>query len=90
MSGNSGSHFADTYTTEELIKLSEYLMRESNTTARMLVNVRDRCMLLMAAQMAFRGQNLRDLQWSDLFTARVPNRNAGHDQFFEVCGFLHP
>lgn len=79
---------SDTYAKEELILMSKNALCNATTPTQLVIGIRDRTMLLVATQMAFRGDNLRQIQLSDLFATSVPNPHAGEDRYFEVMGIL--
>ncbi|KAI0085603.1 hypothetical protein BDY19DRAFT_996518 [Irpex rosettiformis] len=65
--------FADTYTTEEVLKCSLFFITDRGTGRQhIFVSLRDRAMFLIAAQSAFRGESSRILLWSDCYQQIVP------------------
>ncbi|KAK0549133.1 hypothetical protein OC844_006914, partial [Tilletia horrida] len=69
-----------TLTKEEVIKLSVWCLKEGSVPSKIGTLMRDRSMLLSCLGTAFRGDSVRQLEWSDLFVhlATVPGR--GEDQ----------
>lgn len=62
----------DTYSKTELLRCSWWALTDVSGPQHIFVGLRDRAMLLLSATTAFRGENCRALQWSDLFRATVP------------------
>ena len=56
----------------------------ASTINKFWLAMRDRAMLLLATQTAFRGDNTRHLLFSDLYMVLAPNVHAGPDKFVEV------
>ncbi|KAE8180059.1 hypothetical protein CF336_g9426 [Tilletia laevis] len=69
---------------EELVKMSIWALKMGRTPAKIGTMIRDRATLLASVASAFRGDSLRQLEWSDLFLhyATVPGR--GEDDTFKV------
>ncbi|KAF5312044.1 hypothetical protein D9619_002517 [Psilocybe cf. subviscida] len=68
---------SDTYTEEELISASTYLLKttpEGNTSTPLKISqsLRDRAMLLLSTSMAFRGDNTRNILLSDIYLRDIP------------------
>lgn len=59
----------DTFTPEQLSTASLYFLEpgRGSTPLQITKSVRDRAMLLLTTTMAFRGDNLRNIGWSDLY-----------------------
>jgi len=60
---------SDTFTPEQLSTASLYFLEpgRGSTPLQITNSVRDRAMLLLTTTMAFRGDNLRNIGWSDLY-----------------------
>jgi hypothetical protein len=60
---------SDTFTPEQLSTASLYFLEpgRGSTPLQITKSVRDRAMLLLTTTMAFRGDNLRNIGWSDLY-----------------------
>jgi hypothetical protein len=54
-------------------------------TLQVFVGLRDRAMLLLASQTAFRGESARILLWSDLFQTMVPMDDISLGTKAPVC-----
>ncbi|KAF4621784.1 hypothetical protein D9613_012121 [Agrocybe pediades] len=64
---------ADVYKNDEVLRMSNWLLREHGRSKHQIcLALRDRAMLLLASNTAFRGDNTRRILLSDLFTQRVP------------------
>jgi len=60
--------------------MSMWLLEEfGSSKLQILKGLRDRAMLLLATNVAFRGDSTRRVLWSDLFTQLVPMPSIGHD-----------
>ncbi|KAE8179903.1 hypothetical protein CF336_g9476, partial [Tilletia laevis] len=72
---------------EELVKMSIWALKMGRTPAKIGTLIRDRAMLLASVASAFRGDSLRQLEWSDLFlhNATVPGR--GEDDTVKLLAF---
>ena len=57
---------ADTYTTSDLKRMSLHCLRGYASTSKLVAALRDRCMLLLSAYTAFRGDSARMLLLSDI------------------------
>ncbi|KAF5377311.1 hypothetical protein D9615_006350 [Tricholomella constricta] len=69
---------SDTYTQEELIRISSsFLDQRHGTKPQTHLAMRDRCMILISAATAFRGDNVRRLLLSDLYSRDVPMVEIG-------------
>ncbi|PPQ70700.1 hypothetical protein CVT25_010617 [Psilocybe cyanescens] len=69
---------ADTYKTEELIRMSNWnLQAFGPAKTQTHLGIRDRLMLLLSTNAAFRGDSTRRILWSDLFTRNMPMPNMG-------------
>ena len=75
---------ADSYTEEELRRCSLWALTDFSGAQSIFVGLRDRAMLLFSSTTAFRGENSRMLQWSDLFRTTVPLEQSAK---VEVCRF---
>jgi hypothetical protein len=78
---------ADSYTEEELRRCSLWALTDFSGAQSIFVGLRDRAMLLFSSTTAFRGENSRMLQWSDLFRMAVPLEQSAK---VEVCRFRAP
>ncbi|KAL1664572.1 hypothetical protein GGF50DRAFT_114985 [Schizophyllum commune] len=63
---------SDTYTVPELKQSSMWCLKDRKTVASLLLGVRDRCMLLLSTNAAFRGDTTRSVLFSDLSMRDVP------------------
>ncbi|KAF4609994.1 hypothetical protein D9613_010503 [Agrocybe pediades] len=64
---------ADGYTTAEVLRMANWLLQGHGLSKNQLcLAIRDRAMLLLASNVAFRGDSTRRTLWSDLFSQRVP------------------
>ncbi|KAG6834310.1 hypothetical protein H0H93_010572 [Arthromyces matolae] len=70
---------ADTYTEQELIRASVWCLRVEGTDQQVHLALRDRAMILMTTSTAFRGDNIRSLLLSDLYSQAVRLIEAGLD-----------
>ncbi len=74
---------SDTFTPEQLTTASIYYLESApkrNATANQLhTSIRDRAMLLLTTSMAFRGDNVREITWSDILVRQVPLVDVGLD-----------
>ncbi len=84
----------DTFTDEELVRLSMRSIFSSiesegshATALQLYLGLRDRAMILVSASIAFRGDSLRSLLWSDLELRNVPMVNIGLDAKVPVRQF---
>ena len=75
---------ADSYTEEELRRCSLWALTDFSGAQSIFVGLRDHAMLLFSLTTAFRGENSRMLQWSDLFRTAVPLEQTTK---MEVCQF---
>lgn len=78
----------DTYEPEELEALSLYCLKSPTTVYQLDLCIRDRAMVLLGCQSAFRGNNIRALLLSDLFYKKVPNVDAGLGKTVDVLSIL--
>jgi hypothetical protein len=63
----------DTYTEKELTSCSLWCLNSpAGGRERVFIVLRDRAMMLLASQTAFRGESARVLLWSDLFQTLIP------------------
>lgn len=69
----------DTYTIEELTTVSKWGLTDAKTPKGLITAIRDRAMHLLCTATAYRGDNSRELGWSDLFVRPVMNVSAGYD-----------
>jgi hypothetical protein len=53
---------------------------------RTFIGLRDYAMLLLYRMIAFRGDNLRNLLWSDLFSTNIPMDEISLGTEVKVCG----
>jgi hypothetical protein len=54
------------------VRCANWCLTSYKGPLQVFVGLRDRAMLLLASQTAFRGESARILLWSDLFQAMVP------------------
>ncbi|KAF8515912.1 hypothetical protein JB92DRAFT_3114490 [Gautieria morchelliformis] len=69
---------SDTYTVGELLTLSKWCLTKPTTPKSLVTSLRDRAMHLMCTSTAYRGDNVREIEWSDLFSKPIPNISAGY------------
>jgi len=68
----------DTYNDQEqLIRTSVWQLSQGQTAAQIHKYIRDRSMSLTTTSVAFRGDNLRQLLWSDLLCRDIPIPEIG-------------
>ncbi|TFY73269.1 hypothetical protein EWM64_g10743, partial [Hericium alpestre] len=70
---------ADAYMPEDLHRCSLWCLSQCKTREQTARSIRDRAMLLLSAGTAFRRDNARMIQWSDLFLSEVPLPELGAD-----------
>ncbi|KAF5385999.1 hypothetical protein D9615_002501 [Tricholomella constricta] len=71
---------SDTFKDDELIRCSMWLLRSSRKTVNQIhLALRDRAMLLISTSTAYRGDNLRRLQLSDISFRNIPMVDVGLD-----------
>jgi hypothetical protein len=77
----------DTYTVEELIRMSVWCMSTAFRSSKVQVHtgIRDRTMLLLSTTTAFRGDSSRRVLWSDLLGRKIPMMNISFDSELMVC-----
>jgi hypothetical protein len=63
--------FTDTLSMDELKRASKWFITEKNTSRQVYLALRDRAMLLLSCATAFRGDSVRPVLLSDLFTKQV-------------------
>lgn len=70
-----------TYTEPELIRASVHFLENptADTPSKIHVALRSRAMLLLSSCMAFRGDNIRNVLWSDMFLRDIPLVDVGLD-----------
>jgi len=67
------SKFLDTYTKEEMVRMSTWALQAFGPSkAQVHLGIRDRAMVLLSTNIAFRGDSTRRLLWSDLFMLNLP------------------
>ncbi|KAI4528904.1 hypothetical protein K525DRAFT_183116 [Schizophyllum commune Loenen D] len=84
---------SDTYTVPELKQSSMWCLKDRKSVASLLLGVRDRCMLLLSTNAAFRGDTTRSVLFSDLSMRDVPmpelsDYTSGVTAAIEVRGCL--
>lgn len=82
----------DNYSTDDLRRVVHHCLAKPRSENDLSVYVRDRAMLLFSTTMAFRGNNIRALVWSDLSYASMPIPALGPDRTIPVraCKFVVP
>ncbi|RDB27704.1 hypothetical protein Hypma_003308 [Hypsizygus marmoreus] len=69
---------ADTYTREEITRCSMWCLQTDRSTDQQVhTGIRDRAMLLLSAASAYRGNNIRRLLLSDLYSRDIPMVEIG-------------
>jgi hypothetical protein len=69
----------DTYSSSELQSCSLWCLTSSaSSRERLFIALRDRAMILLSSQTAFRGESARMLLWSDLFQTAVTFDDEQH------------
>lgn len=72
------SNIIDTYTKEEVIRMSMWALEAFGPSKLQVhIGIRDRAMVLLSTNIAFRGDSTRRLLWSDLFTLNLPMEMIG-------------
>lgn len=81
----------DTYTKEEVIRMSTWALQAFGPSkAQVHIGLRDRAMVLLATNTAFRGDSTRRLLWSDLFKIDMPMNMVGPEAEVPVRLFVSP
>ena len=74
------------YTKEEVIWMSTWALQAFGPSkAQVHIGIRDCAMVLLATNIAFRGDSTRRLLWSDLFKLNLPMVTIGPDAELPVC-----
>lgn len=85
--------FTDTITHEQLTKASIYYLesdtRRNAMTLQLHTSIRDRAMLLLSTSMAFRGNNVCGVTWSDILVCQIPLVDIGLDYTATVRPFCY-
>lgn len=81
---------ADTYTEDELKRISWWCFSTPKTPREIHTHLRDRAMVLWSAATAFRGNSARILLWSDLYTSKVPMHELGMGRTVPVRLTIYP
>ncbi len=76
---------ANTYTEDELKRISWWCFSTPKTPREIHTHLRDRVMVLWSAATAFRGNSARILLWSDLYTSKVLMHELGMGRTVPVC-----
>ena len=78
--------FSVTYSESDLIRASVHFLEKpsAETPSKIHVALRSRAMVLISSCMAFRGDNTRNILWSDLFLRDIPLVDIGLDYMAPV------
>lgn len=77
--------FIDKYTTKDIQKMSLWALRSFGPSpAQIHMGLRDRAMLLLSTNIAFRGDSTRQVLWSDLFCKLQPMPTISEDAELDV------
>ncbi|KAF5334432.1 hypothetical protein D9611_014463 [Ephemerocybe angulata] len=77
---------SQTFSEDQYKEVSVGLMTGKKTAQQTIAYLRDRCMLIISATMALRGDNVRPVRLSDLSMRDVPLVNIAHD--FKAKAFV--